>query len=522
MSRARRGPAQGPLTVAVVGGGVGGLATAALLANDGHRVVLFEAADAVGGRAGSWEHEGFRFDTGPSWYLMPEVFDHFFRLLGTSADEQLRLSQLDPGYRAYFEGDVEPFDLPAGRERVREALTALDPASAPAIRRYLDSATEAYHLAVGRFLYSSFETARPYLDGGLAKAFPRFAPLLARTLDAHIAKHTRDSRLRRLFGYAAVFLGGSPMEVPALYHLMSHLDQEGVLYPQGGFHAVVEAIARVAREKGAEIRTASPVERILVEDGAARGVAYRDASGEGRTFSADLVVAAADMHHVETQLLGPGERDHDDRYWERLDMGPGAVIAMLGVRGELPQLAHHTLLLAEDWDGAFAAMTGDRLPATPSLYIGRPSASDTSVAPPGHENLFVLIPSPARASMGRGGLDGDGAAEIETHVDRAIAQISRWAGIPDLAERIVVRRTMTSGDLAADLNILRGSMLGPAHILKQSAFWRAPNRSKRVQGLLYAGSSTIPGIGVPMCLISAELVLKRLRGDDSAGPIEVV
>ena len=514
--------AREPRTIAVIGGGVGGLATAALLAADGHRVTLFEATDAVGGRAGSWERDGFRFDTGPSWYLMPEVFDHFFRLLGTSADEQLHLTQLDPGYRAYFEGESEPFDLPAGREKARAAFAALDPAAAPAIRRYLDSATEAYRLAVDRFLYSSFESIRPYLDGGLARAFPRFAPLLTRTLDAHIARHTRDARLRRLFGYAAVFLGGSPMRVPALYHLMSHLDvEEGVLYPAGGFHEVVRVMADLAREKGAEIRVSSPVERILVDGGVARGVTYRDADGELRTFDADLVVAAADLHHVETQLLGDGERDHDDRFWDRLDMGPGAIIAMLGVRGELPQLAHHTLLLADDWDGAFAAIEGDRLPDTPSLYIGRPSASDPTVAPEGHENLFVLIPSPARASMARGGTDGDGDAGIETYVDRAIAQIARWADIPDLAERVIVRRTFTSGDLAGDFNILRGSMLGPSHTLQQSAFWRAGNRSKRVKNLLFAGSSTIPGIGVPMCLISAELVLKRLRGDRTAGPIPI-
>lgn len=511
-----------PLDVAIVGGGVGGLATAALLAADGHRVTLFEATDAVGGRAGSWEKDGFRFDTGPSWYLMPEVFDHFFRLLGTSADEQLSLTKLDPGYRAYFEGDDAPFDLPAGRERARAAFASLDPASAPAINRYLDSATEAYRIAVDRFLYSSFESARPYLDGELARAFPRFASLLTRTLDRHVAKHTRDARLRRLFGYAAVFLGGSPMKVPALYHLMSHLDvEEGVLYPAGGFHEVVRVMADLARAKGADIRVASPVERIVVENRAARGVEFRSADGELHRHDADLVVAAADLHHVESQLLGDGERDHDERYWQNLDMGPGAIIAMLGVRGEITELAHHTLLLADDWDGAFEAIEGDVLPETPSLYIGRPSASDPTVAPAGHENLFVLIPSPARAAMAQGGVDGAGDAEIERYVDHAIDQISRWAGIPDLAERVVVRRTFTSGDLTNSFSILRGSMLGPSHVLKQSAFWRAGNRSKRVRNLLFAGSSTIPGIGVPMCLISAELVLKRTRGDRTAGPIEV-
>ncbi|MBN9184274.1 MAG: phytoene desaturase, partial [Microbacterium sp.] len=163
--------------------------------------------------------------------------------------------------------------------------------------------------------------------------------------------------------------------------------------------------------------------------------------------------------------------------------------------------------------------TRGRPPETPSLYIGKPSASDSAVAPAGHENLFVLIPVPADPSMGHGGVDGTGDPAIESLVDRVITQIGAWTDAPDLAERIVVRRTVGPGDFADDLNAWSGSALGPAHTLRQSAFLRAGNASRKVSGLLFAGSSTIPGIGVPMCLISAELVLKRVRGDRSAAPL---
>jgi len=256
--------------VAIVGGGVGGLATAALLAADGHRVTLFEAGPGFGGRAGSWERDGFRFDLGPSWYLMPEVFDHFYRLLGTSASEQLDLTTLDPGYRVYVEGDPEPFDLPAGREAARAALTSLDPASAARIAAYLDSASSAYQLATERFLYGSFDSIRPFLDRTLLGELPRLRRMLTRSLDDEIRRTTTDARLRRLLGYPAVFLGGTPMGVPSLFHLMSHLDvEQGVLYPRGGFARVVETLVELARAAGAQLVADAPVARILVDRGRA-------------------------------------------------------------------------------------------------------------------------------------------------------------------------------------------------------------------------------------------------------------
>ena len=192
----------------------------------------------------------------------------------------------------------------------------------------------------------------------------------------------------------------------------------------------------------------------------------------------------------------------------------------LGVRGRVPQLAHHTLLLADDWDGGFDALRRGRgLPASPSLYIGRPSATDPTVAPAGDENLFVLVPVPADPALGHGGIDGAGDAPVEAFVDRTIDRIAAWTGAGDLADRVVVRRTVAPGDFADDLRSWHGSALGPAHTLRQSAVLRAPNASRHVRGLLYAGGSTIPGIGVPMCLISAELVAKRVRGDRSASPL---
>ena len=513
----------------VIGAGVAGLATAGLLARDGYRVTVLERNDRIGGRAGTRDRGGFRFDTGPSWYLMPGVFDHFFELMGTSTEEQLDLVRLDPAYRVFREPDgpqkAASVTVPAGSARVAALFESLEPGSGGRLSAYLTSAREANALALSHFLYNPFTRLRTLAAPEVLRALPRLIRLLGTRLDAFAARRFRHPVLRQILGYPGIFLGTDPRRAPAMYHLMSTLDlDEGVQYPLGGFWRVSERLGALAEEAGAEVVTGAEVTEILTarraEREQARGVRWRDTDGGEHLELADLVVSAADLHHTETALLPERLRTYPERWWRRRTSGPGGVVVLLGVRGGLPQLPHHSLFFTRDWDANFDAVFGpdQRVPDPASLYVCKPSATDDAVAPPGHENLFVLVPVPADVRIGSGDRDGAGSPRVERAADAAIDLVARWADIPDLRERVVVRETLGPADFAADYHSWRGGMLGPAHILSQSALFRARNASRRVDGLYYAGGTTAPGVGVPMCLISAELVLKRIRGDHSPGP----
>jgi phytoene desaturase len=513
-------------SVVVVGGGIAGLATAALLAHDGWDVDLVEQRDELGGRAGVWEVDGFRFDTGPSWYLMPGVFEHFFQLLGTTAAEQLDLVKLDPGYRVFFEEYAGPLDVRSGQDANREVFEATEPGAGAALDRYLESAKEVHDLAVKRFLYNSFGTPSSLLRPDILRNGPRLSALLTRSLQSHVASRFSDPRLRQILGYPAVFLGTAPDRAPSMYHLMSWMDlADGVYYPRGGFGSLIEAVSDLAREAGVRLHTGTTVSAIRTRrtrrGAVVEGVDVVHSDGGQSHLPAEVVVGAADLHHIETQLLPRELQTYPEAWWADRDPGPGAVLVHLGVTGELPELAHHSLFFTQDWERNFADIfdVPTRVPEPASAYVCRPTATDPTVAPEGSENLFILVPVPADVAIGRGGVNGNGDPAVEKAADAAIAQVAEWAGVPDLAERIVVRRTVGPADFATDLNAWSGGALGPGHVLRQSAFFRAGNASRKVSGLLYAGSSTIPGIGLPMCLISAELVLKRLRGDRSTGPL---
>lgn len=504
--------------VVVIGGGVAGLAAAALAARDGHAVTLLERHSELGGRARVWRTGDFVFDTGPSWWLMPEVFTAFFDRLGIDHGSRPRLERLDPGYRIYHGGPGEPIDISADRAALHAVWDGLDPRTAGALDEYLDSASRTYRLALERYLYTDFAQFGGLIRGLGIADLTRLAGLLPTSLHTKVARTFTHPLQRALLEYPAIFLGTDPRDTPALYHLMSHLDLvDGVQYPQGGFGGLVSTIEEACRDAGVEIIAGATVTRIHTVDGRhgrVTGVTWVSDDGTEHRAAADVVINAGSATEL-TALVDAGASARLPARVSAPEPGMAAVVASIGVAAELPNLAHHTFLFDADWDANMDRVFGrapDDDPGRPtSLYISRPSATDSSLAPAGSEALFLLIPVGRR--HGAGGIDGDGDSWVEARVDAALAQIEEWTNSPGLRDAVVVRRTFGPDDFARDYDSAGGALLGPAHTLRQSGPFRGAVRAPGIPGLYLVGGTTRPGVGLPMVLISAEVAVDAMASD---------
>jgi phytoene desaturase len=497
--------------VVIIGGGIGGLATANILAKQDYEVELYEARGQLGGRAGVFEAKGFRFDTGPSWYLMPRVFEHYYELLGEDIDEHIKLTRLDPAYQVFFEDDVKPAVIKSSLESNQELFEKMETGAGVKLKNYLEESSKTYDLAQKYFLYNTFQAKHNVLTPEVLKSLSQFLGLAMRPLHSYVKKHFTTAELQQILEYPAVFLGASPFNAPAIFSLMSYLDmQEGVFYPEGGLYRIIESLVSIGKKLGVSYHLKSPVISIATDGRRATGIQLKS----GKPVQADIVISNADLHFTETELLPKELQTYPEKYWEKKLTGPSALLLYLGVKGTIAQLKHHNLFFTKDWHQNFTEIFQDRTYPTPaSLYVCKPSATDKTVAPKATENVFVLVPWPANGSKQ--------PKDLEIYADEYLAQIEDMAGIPDLHERIVYQKIFSPADFANEFNSWNGTALGPAHTLRQSALFRPANRSKKVSNLYYVGAGTQPGIGLPMCLISAELVYKYLTNDRSAGPLPV-
>lgn len=488
----------------IVGAGFGGLSAAALLAQQGVDVEVVEKNEQVGGRAGVYREGGFSFDMGPSWYLMPDVYEKFFAAFGKRPADLYPLKRLDPAYRVFF-GDGDTVDIRADLTQDYALFDSFEEGGGKKLEAYLDSARDIYDLSINEFLYRDYRSIFDFLSGRLILQGSRLH--LFESLDTFVRRHFESDHARKIVQYSIGFLGGSPRNTPSFYHIMSHIDMTmGVWYPAGGMRAVVEAIAPLARSHGAEIALDEPVTRIETAGKTATGVV----TPTGRR-DADVVLVNADYAHAELDLLGPAHRTYQEKYWHSRVLAPSAFVVYLGLDRRVPGLAHHTLFLDRDWEAGFDRIFDPKKaawPENPSYYVNVPSKTDPTAAPAGGEALFILVPLAP-------GLE-DTPALRENLYARILDDLEARLG-EDLRDAVVVKRIFALDDFAERYNAYRGTALGLSHTLLQTALWRPAHQSRRVENLYYTGQYTHPGIGVPMTLISSTIVAQEIADRHKAG-----
>jgi phytoene desaturase len=483
--------------VIVIGSGFAGMAAATSLAATGlFEVEVVEKNEGPGGRARVFSEQGFTFDMGPSWYWMPDVFDAYFSKFGKKTSDYYQLVRLDPSYRVLF-GENDFLDIPASMAQINTLFESLEPGSSKMLQKFLAQAAYKYQVGINDLVYKPSRSLTEFIDLKLLIDVLRLD--VFQSFSSHIRKFFHHKKILQLIEFPILFLGALPENTPALYSLMNYADISlGTWYPMGGMHKIVEGMVKVAEENGVRFRYNEPVTKMVVENGQAR----RIITGKGE-YEADIVVAGADYHHVEHDLLNKDLRNYTENYWDKRVMAPSSLIFYLGINKRLKNLRHHNLFFDEDFkDHAREIYESPQWPSKPLFYVSAPSITDASVAPEGCENLFILIPVAP-------GLQ-DTPEIREKYYQVVMQRLEKLTG-QSVQEQVVFKRSYAHADFKQDYHAFKGNAYGLANTLLQTAILKPSLKSKKVKNLYFTGQLTVPGPGVPPSLISGQVVAGEVQ-----------
>lgn len=485
----------------VIGSGFGGLAAAIRLRARGHRVVLLEAMDQPGGRAAVFRRDGFTFDAGPTVITAPYLLHELFELAGRDSRDYFQLVPVDPFYRVEF-ADGSRFDYVGDEERLIAQIAALSPGDVDGYRRLAAHAEKIFDVGYTQLSDVPFGRVSDML-----RVLPDMLRLgNHRSVYAQVAKYIQDERLRQVFSFEPLLVGGNPFRITSIYLLIHWLERKwGVWFAKGGTTSIVHALVKLLDEMGVEMHFGTAAERIETRYG--RAVAVH---AGGKRIPASLVVANADPTHVYGSLLAPEERNWRTRAalgTRRYSMG--LFVGYFGTKKQYPELAHHTILMGPRYKGLLDDIFDRKVLAEDfSLYLHAPTRTDPALAPDGCETFYVLSPVPNLQS----GIDWEEAGP--EYFERILSHLDRTY-LPGLRENLVTKFHVTPSYFRDTLRSTHGAGFGIEPRLTQSAYFRYHNQSPHVGGLYFVGASTHPGAGVPGVLSTAK-VLERVMPSPAA------
>jgi phytoene desaturase len=483
--------------VVVIGSGFAGLSAATHLAAQGAcTVTVLEKNDTPGGRARKFESEGFTFDMGPSWYWMPDVFERYFAAFGKQPSDYYELVRLDPSYAVIF-GKDDVMNIPADLAAFRTMLENIEPGAGEQLDKFLTQAKYKYEVGIHDLVHRPSRSLLEFASIGILVDVLRMD--IFQSMAEHIRKFFNNEKIIRLLEFPVLFLGETAENIPALYSLMNYADIAlGTWYPKKGMHEIIRGMVELAEEKGVNIRYAAEVTEIDVKNGKATQVRLRS----GELIKADIVVAGADYHHVDRHLLDPIYSNYSEEYWNQRVLAPSSLLFFLGVNKKLKNLRHHNLFFDEPLaPHADAIYKNPRWPEKPLFYACVPSVTDSTVAPEGMENLFLLIPLAPDLE--------DSEGERERYYTIIMDRLERITG-QEIRSHVVFKRSYAHNDFKTDYHAYKGNAYGLANTLRQTAVLKPSLKNKMVKNLYYTGQLTVPGPGVPPSLISGEVVAREV------------
>ncbi|MGH2648526.1 MAG: phytoene desaturase family protein [Ginsengibacter sp.] len=487
----------------IIGSGFSGLSTASFLAKKGCDVAVIEKHNTPGGRARQLRDKGFVFDMGPSWYWMPDVFERYFQCFGKKSSDYYSLKRLDPSYRIFWKD--ETLDIPADYAQLKNLFEKKEPGSGEKLDQYLEQAAYKYDVGINKLVQKPGQSWSEFLDWDLIRGI--FKLDVFSSIKNHIHKYFKESKLRQILEFPVLFLGALPKDTPALYSLMNFADiKGGTWYPENGMFSIVDAMYTLAKELGVKFYFNENVTGIETKKNYATGIKSEIFDNETRLvkdYFSDVVIATADYHFVENNLLPVQLRSYNETYWNKRVLAPGCLLYYIGLNKKLKNITHHSLFFDVDFE-----KHGDEIyvtkewPSEPLFYVSATSVTDKNVAPFGHENLFFLIPVAA-------GLNGDTEDLRDKYFEKIIKRFEEHIG-EEVNNHIIYKKTFGPENFVNEYNAFKGNAYGLANTLLQTAVLKPSCRSKKVKNLFYAGQLTVPGPGVPPALISGEVVAKEV------------
>ena len=480
--------------VVIVGAGLGGLACALHLAAAGRQVTVVERESVPGGRAGRLSVDGYEFDTGPTVLTMPELIAEPLAAVGEKLDDWLELTPLDPAYRAYYP-DGSTLDVRTDTTRMAaEIARVCGPREADGYLRFVDFTRQLWQLERDNFIDRNLDTPLDLINLNLLKLLGMGA---FRRLQPKIDDYFRDPRTQRIFSFQAMYAGLAPHDALAIYAVIAYLDSvAGVYHPKGGMHAVPKALAGAAEKHGVTFRYSTTVEKVTTANGRATGVLTSD----GEHIRADVVILNPDLPVAYRDLLPP-------RRARKLQYSPSCVVLHIGSSQSYSKIGHHNIHFGKAWKGTFDELINKGLlMSDPSLLVTNPSHTDPSVAPDGRQTYFVLAPTP---NLETGPIDWRGGMG-ERYADELLGVLEQ-RGYVGFRDGVEVQRIITPADWA-DQGMAAGTPFAAAHSFTQTGPFRPSNLHPSLPNVVFTGSGTQPGVGVPMVLISGKLAATRVTG----------